>query len=366
MMSNKDYLKFVREDIKALSAYKVQEADNLVKLDAMENPFELPDIIRQDWLEKLSSLAVNRYPDPKAIKLKEKLSRFLGLGKDHDILFGNGSDELIQILMMALAKANASVMSVEPSFVMYRMIARFCGVNYIGIDLKEDFSLDLDALKAAIISEAPALFFLAQPNNPTGNLFSPDEIEQLIALSEGWVVIDEAYTAFADYDGQYLLDKFENVLILRTFSKAGLAGARLGYLLGRTEMLAELDKVRMPYNINSPTQALMESVLDHYQALQEQSKALIILRKTLAESLISLENVKVYASEANFILITLLAHDARTVAEQLRQRGVLIKVFDGAHPLLANCLRITVGSEEENRILLATLKQSLAPYPGNL
>lgn len=360
MTLNKDYLELVREDIKALSAYKVQEAGKLVKLDAMENPFELPGIIRQDWLKKLASLAVNRYPDPKAMKLKEKLSSFLGLTEDHDILFGNGSDELIQILMMALAKTNASVMSVEPSFVMYRMIARFCGVNYIGIDLKEDFSLDFDALKSAITSESPALLFLAQPNNPTGNLFSPDEIEQLIALSKGWVVIDEAYTAFADYDGQYLLDKFENVLILRTFSKAGLAGARLGYLLGRTEMLAELDKVRMPYNINSLTQALMESVLDHYQALQEQSKALVELRKALFESLVQLENVRVYASEANFILIALLAHDARTVAEQLRQSGVLIKVLDGAHPLLSNCLRITVGSKDENRMLLSALKRSLA------
>ncbi len=351
----KSPLDVIREDIKALSAYHVQDAANMIKLDAMENPFSLPQDILQAWLENAHSISVNRYPNPKADGIATRLRDYLNLDAQYGLLFGNGSDELIQMLMMACAKLDAKVLAVEPSFVMYRMLARICRLEYLPVDLKPDFSLDFGKLKTVILDQQPELIFIAQPNNPTGNLFDLTALCELMDLSEGIFVLDEAYTDFTDFDGLSLLSERENVVLMRTFSKTGLAGLRLGFLIGHVRLLSELDKVRLPYNINVLTQSLMQVVLDSLHLMKAQTHEIRRLRKTLMNALGKLPNLEVYPSEANFIVVRVNQGDASVIAEQLKQRGILIKVLHGSHALLENCLRLTVGSEKENKALLSAL-----------
>lgn len=358
-MSNskeKQIISLIRDEIKELSAYHVQEASGFIKLDAMENPYNLPDEVKRAWIAELDSVFFNRYPDPKASKISERLKKQLALSDPIEILFGNGSDEIIQMLVMALAKKNAKVLSVEPSFVMYKMISKFCGVDYIGVDLNPDFSLNIQALKKQIVQEQPALIFLAQPNNPTGNLFYHQELCEIIELSTGLVVIDEAYTAFTEYDALPLLSLYPNVLVMRTFSKTGLAGLRLGYLLGNKSVLGEIDKLRLPYNINVLTQTLAACALDHYHLFLEQSKKIIEARNNLLQRLSENNDYEVFPSEANFITIRFKKINAKDAFLKLKEKGILIKNLDGAHPLLSNCLRLTVGIEKENTVLISALE----------
>ena len=353
--SQHDVSRFFRQEICDLSAYHVQDSSGLIKLDAMENPFPLPDKVKNAWLKKLQTLQINRYPDPTANELSIKLKALFGINDPIDVLFGNGSDEIIQMLVMSVARPEALVMSVEPSFVMYKMIAKFCGVEYLGVDLNRDFSLDLSALKQSIETKQPSIIFLAQPNNPTGNLFSHDQLCEIIETTNGLVVIDEAYTAFTEYDGLSFLDIYSNVLIMRTFSKTGLAGLRLGYLLGNKELLQEIDKLRLPYNINSLTQGLAECALEHYDLFLEQSALIIKEREALIVELKKNQSFEVMPSEANFITVRLLKSKAQEVFQIIKEKGILIKVLDGGHPLLKNCIRLTVGSEQDNRELLKVL-----------
>lgn len=357
-LENKNLLLSIREDIRKLSAYHVQNSSGMIKLDAMENPFPLPEKIFQSWEKRLSEIQVNRYPDPSANALREKLSRMLELDDQHALMFGNGSDELIQILMLGLNK-DAKVLSIEPSFVMYRMIAQFCGLEYIGVNLNKDFSLDVNQMEQLIDVHKPEIIFIAQPNNPTGTLFKEDDLRKIASLTKGFLIIDEAYSPFTNFDSRPLLDKFENVIVMRTFSKAGLAGLRLGYLIGKKELLDEFEKLRLPYNINVLTQSLVECALDEYELLEVQAKEIIFLRTELQEKLAAMASIDVIPSEANFITIRLKKAQATDVANSMNKDGVLIKNLCGGHPLLENCLRLTVGSQEENELMLASLTRHI-------
>jgi len=350
------FLHLIRDEVRVLSAYNVQDAAGMIKLDAMENPYTLPGAVKDAWIKKLHDISFNRYPDPKAKNLSAKLRKQLNISENIEILFGNGSDEIIQMLAMAIAKPNAKILSIEPSFVMYKIIAQFCGLHYIGVSLNRDFSLDLEAVKLQIKTEQPALIFIAQPNNPTGNLFLHQDLCEIIELSKGLVVIDEAYTAFTEYNALPLLDKYQNLLVMRTFSKTGLAGLRLGYLLGNSSILKEIDKIRLPYNINILTQSLAECALDYYDLFLEQSKKIISSREKLIKVLSMNESLKIFPSEANFITLRFKNFSADEAYKQLKEQGVLVKLLNGGHPLLSNCLRLTVGTEEENAILISALE----------
>jgi histidinol-phosphate aminotransferase len=281
----------------------------------------------------------------------------MGISDKYEILLGNGSDEIIQLLAMAMAKPGATILAPEPGFVMYKMIATFCGLNYIGVPLKSDFELDEAAMLAAIKTSQPELIFLAQPNNPTGNLWDQDAITNIIEASEGLVVMDEAYTAFTDREHLALIDQYENVLVMRTLSKVGLAGLRLGLIIGRSEWLDELDKIRLPYNINMLTQASALFALEHYDMLMIQTEQIRVDRVILTEDLIAIPGVEVFPSEANFVLIRTPDGMARNWFEELKEKGILIKCLDGGHPLLTNCLRITVGTTSQNERLIAALNE---------
>jgi len=350
---------WVRPEVRALSAYHVPDPGDMVKLDAMENPYGWPESLSDTWLESLKVAAINRYPDPGASELKKVLKQAFRLPQSSDILLGNGSDELIQMLAMTLAGENRVVMSVEPSFVMYRMIALMVGMEYVGVPLNDNFSINLEVTLDAIKKHNPAVIFLAYPNNPTGNLYSEDAIRSIIDSAQGLVVIDEAYHAFASASLVSWLEKYSNLLVMRTVSKMGMAGLRLGYLIGDCQWLEQIDKMRLPYNVGVLTQVTAQIALQHIDAFNQQTQQICKDREVLYSALREIDGIDVYESRANFILFRLRTSSSREVFDALKAGGVLIKnLGDNEGPLHA-CLRVTVGTPEENQKFLDALKKVL-------
>ena len=347
----------IRDEIRAISAYHVPDSAGLVKLDAMENPYALPAEVRAEISQLAATAALNRYPDPGAVRLKARLREALEIAPDMGLLLGNGSDEIIQMLVMAVAKPGAVVMGVEPSFVMFRMIAMLCGVRFAGVPLGSDFSLDADRFVAEMAEHQPALIFIAYPNNPTGNLFDAAAITRIIEAAPGLVVVDEAYHAFAGRSFMPRLRDHSNLLVMRTLSKSGLAGLRLGLLAGRDAWLTHVDKVRLPYNINVLTQLVAEQVLRHETLLAQQAAAIKAERTRLSAELGGMPGVRPFPSDANFILFRTGA--AERVFNDLKRQGVLIKNLHGSHPALVDCLRVTVGTPAENDRFLGALGTAL-------
>lgn len=347
----------LRQEVLDLHAYHVPDSSGCIKLDAMENPYLLPQKLRREIAEVVASAPINRYPDPGATSLKQLIRGVTALPQGMDVLLGNGSDELIQLLAMAVNKPGAVLLSVEPSFVMYRMIATFTGMRYVGVPLTMDFSLDLDAMLAAIERERPALIFLAYPNNPTGNLFPVNVVKRIIEMAPGLVVVDEAYYAFASDSFIPHLAHYPNLLVMRTFSKLGMAGLRLGFLAGSSAWLSQLEKLRLPYNVGVLPQLVAENLLGHHEVLLQQAEQIKQDRNRLHRQLMVIPAVRVYPSEANFLLFRV--ENATKIFAAMKQRGVLIKNLDGGHPMLKNCLRVTVGTPDENAKFIAALQESI-------
>ena len=354
-----DIEKWIRPEIRALSAYHVPDSGDLIKLDAMENPYRWPDDLVDQWLNVIRDVELNRYPDPGARVLKEHLRESMEVPASSEILLGNGSDELIQMIMMAMAGNGRSVLSVEPGFVMYKMIATFMDMPYIGVPLQEDFSLNEAVILESITEHQPAVIFLAYPNNPTSNLFDDHVIRNIIDAAPGVVVLDEAYHAFADKSFMPMLTEYDNLLVMRTVSKMGLAGLRLGLLAGHAKWLNEFDKVRLPYNINVLTQASAEFAIKNRHVLDKQTQQICVDRERLFNALLQIKNITSYPSQANFILVRVEDGQADRIFNALKEQGVLIKNLNPAGGLLTNCLRITVGTNEENKTLLEQFKAAL-------
>lgn len=352
-----DPLDLIRPEVRALSAYHVQDARGLLKLDAMENPFALPPELRARLGERLAEAAYNRYPDAQPAELKALIAERLGVPATAGMLLGNGSDEVIQVLAQAVARPGATLLSVEPGFVMFRLLAQSCGLGYRGVALKPDFSLDLDALLAAIRETRPALTFLAIPNNPTGNLFPDQAVEAVLAASPGLVVVDEAYFPFTDASWLPRLAQHRRLLVMRTLSKLGLAGIRLGFVAGAPDLIAEFEKLRLPYNVSVGTQVIATAVLEHIEVLWEQARVLRAERARLAAALEAMPGVQAFPSEANFILIRVA--QAVDVFDALKRHGILIKNLNGAHALLSGCLRLTVGTPDQNDRMVDALVAAL-------
>jgi len=347
----------VRPEVQALTPYSVPAADSHCKLDAMENPFPWPSAeLQQAWLERLASVRANRYPDPRAPALSARLRAHLELSTEQALLLGNGSDELIQLIALALARPGATVVAPEPTFVMYRLLATACGLAYHGVPLTEDFALDTAAFKRAMAAHDPAVVFLAWPNNPTGTLWPRRDIEAIIDAAPGPVVIDEAYQPFAGDSFVADLGRWPHVVVLRTLSKLGLAGLRLGALAGPPAWLDEIDKLRLPYNINVLTQASAEFALAHFDVLAEQAAAICAERERLAARLAAWGQLEVFTSAANFVLVRWRWGSAKAAFDHLLAQGIRVKCLDGSHPQLAQCLRITIGKEAENDELLTALE----------
>jgi len=351
----------IREDVRAGHSYNVPDASGYIKLDAMENPYELPENLRQQLATRLADAVLNRYPVASYGTLKQKIRDKLGVPKGYDVILGNGSDEIISIIAMATARQDrrAVLMAPVPAFVMFQRSAQFAGMDYVGVPLKADFSLDREAMLAAIEKHKPSVVFLAYPNNPTGNLYDEGDMVAIIeALGDtGIAVVDEAYQPFARTSFMGRLPQYPNLMVMRTLSKLGLAGIRLGYLAAAPALLAQFDKVRPPYNINVLTQVAAEFALDHIDVLNEQAARLNEARGELAVLLSALPGVTVFPSSANFI--TLRVPDAERTCAKLFDERVLIKNLSKMHELLANCIRVTVSTPEENSVFLNALKASL-------
>lgn len=351
----------IRPEIRALSAYKVADATGYIKLDAMENPYTWPEEVKTEWLKIIHKAELNRYPDPEAKKLCRILKEYNQLPASSEILLGNGSDEIIQLLLMALP-ANATVMSPEPGFVMYRQIAQCLGLNYQGLPLLADgFELDLTQTLATIKEQQPEIIFLAYPNNPTGNLFDSAAIEQIIQLSKGLVIIDEAYAPFTDFSFITQLTQYKNLLVMRTVSKLGLAGLRLGFIAGNPSLINELNKARLPYNINILSQCSAEFALTHPNIFTEQTKTICLERARMFLQLSTIKGVSPCPSAANFILFRTGRDKATAIFNSLKEQGILIKNLSPQKGLLQDCLRVTIGKPEENNAFIKGLKKALSP-----
>lgn len=349
----------IRPEVLALSSYHVPSAEGMLKLDAMENPYPLPPALQAGLGELLAQVALNRYPVPTYTELKRKLCRQFGVPAGFDVVLGNGSDELISMLSMAFARPQACVMAPVPSFVMYEVSAKLAGMQFIGVPLHADFSVDLPALLAAIGTHRPALLFIANPNNPTGcSLAEHDIITVLAAMSGiGLVVVDEAYQPFAPHSMMPHLPTYPNLAVMRTVSKLGWAGLRLGYLSTASALLTEIDKVRPPYNINILSATAAEFLLEHTAVFDAQAQQICADRSLLMAALATIPTVEVFPSQANFVLIRV--PNVGLVFNKLLEQQVLVKNAGKMHVLLKDCLRITVGTFAENQQLLASLADAV-------
>jgi len=348
----------VREEIRRVTAYHVPPAQGMVKLDAMENPYRLPPELAREMGARLAEVAINRYPDPSGELLKRRLRETMRIDRSLELLLGNGSDEILQIVSLALAKPGATVLSVEPSFVVYRLAATAAGMRYASVPLREDFSLDAHALQRAIERDRPALTWIAYPNNPTGNLFPREAILEAVRASPGLIAVDEAYYAFSG-GASMLADvgRHPNLIVVRTVSKLGLAGLRLGVAIAPPGWIHELDKLRMPYNVNVLTAAAADFLLERHEVFDSQTAAIVAERARLEAALDGMAGATRFPSAANFVLVRV--PDGPGAFEALRQRGILVRTFHGSHPLLAHCLRLTVGTPDENTRMLDALAAAL-------
>lgn len=346
-----------RKEILNMSAYKVADSKNLIKLDAMENPYTWPENIKLQWLETIKDCPINRYPDPNARQLRATLKQSNKISLQSEILLGNGSDEIIQLLLMALP-SDAHVLSPSPGFVMYHQVALCLGLNYHGIPLQADnFELDLPAMLDAIEKFQPAIIFLAFPNNPTGNLFNAEDIEKIITNTPGLVILDEAYAPFAAASFIKKLATYPNLLVMRTVSKLGLAGLRLGFIAGEKKIIKQLNKIRLPYNINCLTQLTAEFALNKQDLFEQQTQHICRDRTQVFKQLSNLPDITVYPSAANFILFKTPKNQANTIFEDLKKRGVLLKNLSPQGGLLTDCLRVTIGKPEENKSFIDALSE---------
>jgi histidinol-phosphate aminotransferase len=350
----------LRQDVQSMHAYAIQPSAGLVKLDAMENPYRLPPALQRELGERLGGVAINRYPGARIAELVERLEQFAALPAGCTLMLGNGSDELIDLLSVACDMPGATILAPLPGFVMYEMSARLRGLDFAGVPLRPDFELDEAAMLAAIERHRPALTYLAYPNNPTANLWDDaviDRIVEAVGRQRGLVVFDEAYQPFASRTWMQRMAAHPHVLVLRTLSKFGLAGVRLGYLCGAAPLIAQVDKVRPPYNVSLLNAEAALFALEHADEYARQAARLRAERERLQAALGALAGVRPYPSEANMILVRV--PDSQRAFDGMKARGVLVKHVAGLHPLLAECLRLTVGTPEENDLMLRALKESL-------
>lgn len=346
-----------------MGAYPVSDAAGLVKLDVMESPYRLPEALAREIGELVAGVAINRYPVPTAARLRGLIGEVMQVPPGCEVLLGNGSDECIQYITAAVAREGAVVMAPAPSFAMFSMHALFYRLRFVGVPLRADFSLDTDAFIAAMARDKPALVWIAFPNNPTGNAFPVADVERIIRAAPGLVVVDEAYQPFAGATFMPRLAEFDNLVVMRTVSKIGMAGLRLGYVCGRPEWIREFDKTRSPFNVNVLTEAVAIKLLENKPALDAQAARVLAERGRVQAELERVAGLTVYPSAANFLLVRVAgeAGSGTRAFGRMKALGVLVKDFSGGHPLLANCLRLTIGTPAENRAMIDALMKSLAP-----
>jgi histidinol-phosphate aminotransferase len=356
-MTERDLKKCLRQDVQSMHAYAIQPSEGMVKLDAMENPHRLPAALQAELGQRLGALPLNRYPGERISDLRRALAEYARMPAGFEIMLGNGSDELISLIAMACDVPGACILAPEPGFVMYAMSAQLQGLKFVGVPLTKDFELDEAAMLAAIAQHQPSVIHIAYPNNPTANLWNDEVIEKIIGAAPGLVVIDEAYQPFSSRSWGDRIARYSNVLLMRTLSKFGLAGVRIGYLVGPKAVVGEIDKLRPPYNISVLNCECALFALEHQDVFAAQAKAVREERAALQSALAAWPAVRSWPSDANMILVRV--PDAQKTFDGMKSRGVLVKNVSKMHPLLANCLRLTVGTADENAQMLSALHACL-------
>jgi histidinol-phosphate aminotransferase len=351
-----DIRSLIKEEILAQKAYPVEKTACGVKLDANENPLVIPGELKEEFASLLGAVSLNRYPEAGSPVQAARFAKAYGVKADQ-VMLGNGSDELISVLCTAFARPGARVMIPVPTFAMYRIASRNAGMEVDAVPLDGAFDLDLAAMEEQVKRRPPALTYLAWPNNPTGNCFSRDRIETILRLWPGIVVVDEAYFHFSGQTFLPQLDRYENLVILRTLSKVGFAAMRIGLLVGPPALVHELDKVRLPYNLNSLSQAAASFYLDHEELFLEQARQIRVLRQELFAAMEAIPGIHPRPTDANFIYFD-CDLDLDRVYTDLLARGILIKNFN-APGTMKNFMRVTVGTREENGLFLDVLRDIL-------
>ncbi|HLA78884.1 MAG TPA: histidinol-phosphate transaminase [Vicinamibacteria bacterium] len=351
-------LRHIKKEVRGLAAYTLLAREAPVKINQNENPYDIPEALKRRVLEQALGRPWSRYPafDPR--ELIEKLASFSGWTAD-GILAGNGSNELIEALLLVTVGERTKVVVPEPTFTLYGLLTRILGGQVIGVGLGPDLEYDVTALSRTRRESWAPVTIVCSPNNPTGGVLSLSDVERLCGEGDGLVVIDEAYHEFAGQTVVPLLARHQNLVVLRTFSKAmGLAGLRIGYLLASPELVREINKARLPYNINFLSQLAAVAAIDAYPALSETVAHLTAARDTLFRDLRAIPGVRAYPSRANFILIEMVGRAPSEVSEDLLAQGILVRDVS-SYPRLSRCLRVSVGTDTENQRLLLALRASL-------
>ncbi|MDD5132750.1 MAG: histidinol-phosphate transaminase [bacterium] len=341
----------VRPEIRTLEPYFVPEVSYDLKLDAMENPYDLPGDLKKKILQRIKQISFNRYPDAKAIALRKAVAGYLKVSPE-EVLMGNGSDELILAILLTFGGWGKRIVYPVPTFTVYGLLAQITGGIKREVFLEEDFQLNA----RKILKEYPDVVFITNPNNPTSNCFNKDEILEIAEKSRGIVVIDEAYFEFSNRSFINQIAEYENIIILRTLSKAfGLAGLRVGYMVGSREVIKEVSKVKLPYNVNALSQAAAEIIVKNSKRI---SKTVDIIKAERAAMMEELKKVvSPFPSETNFILF--LCTQAQELYKYLLKKKILVKVFSESY--LRDYLRVTVGTPPENKKFLAEVKNFMSP-----
>jgi histidinol-phosphate aminotransferase len=359
-MSSRDPMRptgVFRQDVQSMHAYAIQPSAGLVKLDAMENPHRLPPALQAELGKRLGEVAINRYPGGRIDDLRRALAAHAGMPEGFDIMLGNGSDELISLIAMACDVPGATILAPLPGFVMYGMSAQLQGLKFVGVPLTADFELDEAAMLEAITEHLPSIIYIAYPNNPTANLWDDAVIDRIIDAAPGLVVIDEAYQPFSSRSYASRIARHSHVLLMRTMSKFGLAGVRIGYLIGPKDVVAQVDKVRPPYNISVLNCECALFALAHQDEFAAQADNIRTQRMVIETVLAAVPGVRAWHSDANMVLVRV--PDADRTFQGMKAAGVLVKNVSKMHPLLANCLRLTVGTAAENEQMLKALQAHL-------
>lgn len=349
------FVKKIKPQVRSLVPYTLKHFEARVKINQNENPFDTPEPVKESLLRTLQERPWSRYPDFVPESLLERLSAFVRWPKE-GLMIGNGSNEILKTIFFAIAEPGKRVVAIQPSFAVYKQLATIAGAHYHEIPLTRELTFDVEAIACA--AREADLTVLCVPNNPTGTPLPPGALDRILRSTSGLVAVDEAYYEFSGQTAVDRLSQFQNLIVLRTFSKAmALAGMRIGYMVTDPELAIEITKAKLPYNVNFASLAAAEAALIHMELLRANVERIIVLRQTLQEQLSRIDGVEAFPSAANFILFRTLL-PAPELFDRLYAQSILVRDVS-KHPLLDRCLRVSVGTEEENAMFLEALRRAL-------
>jgi len=344
----------INERVRNLATYHLEPVAAPIKLNQNENPNDWPLAIKEEIARFCLERPWNRYPNFVPDGLKQRLSRYTGHPAE-GILVGNGSNEMLLVLLISCANAQAGVVLCQPTFAVYRLLSGGLGVEAVNVPLKADMSFDVDGICCAVKNKPRGMLILCSPNNPTGSCLDQRQLRAILAVHTGVLVLDQAYVEFGGFNAAALIQEYPNLIITRTFSKAMAgAGLRLGYMLGRPELIAEINKIKLPYNINFFSERVAETLLSNTEYVRAQVEAITRERDRIYACFKTMPFDAVYPSGANFFLVRVKRKN--DLFEHFLQRGILVRDVS-SYPMLENCLRINVGTVEENNALTLAVEE---------